>query len=74
MFFLCSAAQSGLSPFTLFEARSAGRRVGVIFRGHHALGPLRLKRAGEGERLDLRAAEGAQAEKTSEDQLTFLVG
>ena len=38
VFFLCSAAQSGLSPFTR-KARAAGRRVGGIFGGHHALAP-----------------------------------
>jgi hypothetical protein len=51
-------ARNGPSPRRRGEgdffagAVSPGRRVGVVFRGHHALCPLRLKRAGESEKTE----------------------
>src|SRR5690349_16341598 len=44
----CSVSDSRPSPP---EARASGRPVGVVFRGHHAPGPLMKARAGEGESL-----------------------
>ena len=50
------------TPPSPINAGSAGRRVGVVFRAPR-FGPLRLRRAGEDERLDLREAKGAQSKK-----------